>query len=122
MRLPLRWLSEYVDLSLSHQELAERLTIAGIEVGEIIASAGDWKGITVAQVVDVARHPNADRLVLATVDLGNGERQTVVCGAPNVAVGQKVPFAAAGVRLIDGHTGKRPFSSRPSSAACSPPA
>ena len=106
MRLPLRWLSEYVDLSLSHRELAERLTIAGIEVGEIIASAGDWEGITVAQVVDVARHPNADRLVLATVDLGNGERQTVVCGAPNVAAGQKVPFAAAGVRLIDGHTGK----------------
>ncbi len=106
MRVPLRWLSEYVDLTLSPQELAQRLTIAGVEVGEIISSAGDWEGITVAQVLDVAPHPNADRLVLATVDLGGGRRQTVVCGAPNVAAGQKVPFAPAGARLIDGHSGR----------------
>jgi phenylalanyl-tRNA synthetase beta chain len=106
MRVPLRWLSEYVDPTLNPQELAERLTVAGLEVGEIISSAGDWEGITVAQVVEVARHPNADRLVLATVEQRPGERQTVVCGAPNVAAGQKVPFAPAGTRLLDGHTGK----------------
>ncbi|MEE8369796.1 MAG: phenylalanine--tRNA ligase subunit beta, partial [Dehalococcoidia bacterium] len=81
-------------------------TIAGLEVGEIISSVGDWEGIIVAQVVEVARHPNADRLVLATVELSPGERQTVVCGAPNVAVGQKIAFASAGTRLLDGHTGK----------------
>ncbi len=106
MRVPLRWLSEYVDITLNPHELAQRLTVAGVEVAEIISSGGDWEGVTVAQVVDVSRHPNADRLVLATVDLGSGRRQTVVCGAPNVAVGQKVPFAPAGTRLIDGHTGK----------------
>ncbi len=106
MRVPLRWLSDYVDLTLDPEELARRLTTAGVEVGEIISSGGDWDGVTVAQVVDVSRHPNADRLVLATVDRGNGARQTVVCGAPNVAVGQKVAFAPAGTRLIDGHTGK----------------
>ena len=106
MRVPLRWLSEYVDLTLSPRELADRLTMAGVEVGEIISSGGDWEGISVAQVVDVSPHPNANRLVLATVDLGGGQRQTVVCGAPNVAVGQKVPFARAGARLIDGRTGQ----------------
>jgi phenylalanyl-tRNA synthetase beta chain len=105
MRVPLKWLSEYVDVSLAPQELANRLTTAGIEAGELISTGGDWDGITVAEVVDVAPHPNADRLVLATVELG-GERQTVVCGAPNVAAGQKVAFAKAGTRLIDGRTGQ----------------
>jgi len=105
MRVPLKWLSEYVDLTLDPRELAERLTMAGVEVGQVITTAGEWDGISVAQVVDVARHPNADRLVLATVEL-EGDRQTVVCGAPNVAVGQKVPFARTGARLIDGRTGQ----------------
>src|SRR3990172_7681289 len=105
MRVPLKWLSEYVDLTLDPGDLARRLTIAGAEVGEVITSGGDWDGVTVGRVVDVSRHPNADRLVLATVDLG-GEQHTVVCGAPNVAAGQKVPFARVGARLIDGHTGK----------------
>ena len=106
MRIPLKWLSQYVDLVLRPRELAERLTMAGVEVSEIISSAGDWEGITVAQVVDVQRHPRAERLILATVDLGGGQRQTVVCGAPNMAIGQKVPFARVGARLIDGHTGR----------------
>ena len=105
MRVPLKWLSEYVDLTLDPRGLADRLTVAGVEVGEVISAAGEWEGIYVGEVVDVSRHPNADRLVLATVELA-GERQTVVCGAPNVAVGQKVPFARAGARLIDGRTGQ----------------
>jgi phenylalanyl-tRNA synthetase beta chain len=106
LRVPLSWLSDYVDLPLDPEDLAERLTIAGAEVGEILSTGGDWEGVTVARVLDVARHPNADRLVLATVELGGGGRQTVVCGAPNVAAGQKVPFAPAGTRLVDGRTGK----------------
>jgi len=105
MRVPLKWLSEYVDLTLDPVELAGRLTIAGAEVGEVITTGGDWSGVTVGRVVDVSRHPSADRLVLATVDVG-GEQHTVVCGAPNVAAGQKVPFARVGATLIDGHTGK----------------
>ncbi len=105
MRVPLKWLSEYVDLTLDPKQLAERLTMAGAEVSQIITTAGEWDGVSVGEVVDVSQHPNADRLVLATVDLG-GERHTVVCGAPNVAVGQKVPFARTGAHLIDGRTGK----------------
>lgn len=106
MRVPLKWLSEYVDVGSDPEELAARLTTAGVEVGEIIRSGGDWDGVVVAEVVEVAPHPNADRLCLATVDTG-GERQTVVCGAPNVAAGQRVAFARAGVSLIDGRTGER---------------
>jgi len=108
MRVPLNWLSDYVDLTLDPEELARRLTIAGAEVGQIIYSGGDWTGVTVAEVVKVERHPdpNVNRLVLATVDRGNGHRETVVCGAPNVAPGQKVAFAPVGTRLIDGYSGK----------------
>ncbi len=106
MLVPLRWLSEYVDLTLDHEELARRLTTAGVEVGDIIRTGGDWQGVRVAQVTSVQKHPNADRLVVATVHIGDGDDRTVVCGAPNVAAGQKVAFAAAGTRLIDGHTGK----------------
>ena len=106
MRVPLSWLSEYVDISLPVEELARRLTIAGVEVGEIIRTGGDWDGIRVAEVTNVEPHPNADRLTLVTVDLGNGDPRRVVCGAPNVAAGQKIAFAPEGTRLIDGHTGK----------------
>ena len=106
MLVPLRWLSEYVDLTLDHAELARRLTTAGVEVGDIIRTGGDWQGVRVGQVTNVQKHPNADRLVLATVHVGNGDNHTVVCGAPNVAAGQKVAFAEVGTRLIDGHTGQ----------------
>src|SRR3970040_2196679 len=88
IRVPLKCLSEYVDLTLDPGDLARRLTIAGAEVGEVITSGADWDGVTVGRVVDVSRHPNADRLVLATVDLG-GEQHTVACGAHHVAAGQK---------------------------------
>ena len=106
MKVPLKWLRDYVDITLSPQELAHRLTMAGSEVGEILATSRDWERISVAQVVDVSAHPNADRLHLATVDLG-GEQITVVCGAPNVAAGQKVAFARLGAELIDGHSGQQ---------------
>jgi phenylalanyl-tRNA synthetase beta chain len=106
MRVPLKWLADYVDLRLPTKELAHRLTMSGTEVGAILSTGGDWDLISVAQVVAVERHPNADRLTLTTVNLGSGERMTVVCGAPNVAVGQKVAFARTGARLIDGHTGE----------------
>ena len=106
MRVPLSWLSEYVDISLPVEELARRLTTAGVEVGGIIRTGGDWDGIRVAEVTNVEPHPNADRLTLVTVDLGNGDPRRVVCGAPNVSAGQKVVFAPEGTRLIDGHTGK----------------
>ena len=106
MRVSLKWLAEYVDLPLPAKELAHRLTMSGTEVDAILSAGGEWDLISVGQVVAVERHPNADRLTLTTVILGDGERMTVVCGAPNVAVGQKIAFARTGARLIDGHTGE----------------
>jgi phenylalanyl-tRNA synthetase beta chain len=106
MRVSLKWLADYVDLALPARELAHRLTMSGTEVDAILSTGGEWDLISVAQVMAVERHPNADRLTLTTVNLGGGERMTVVCGAPNVAVGQKVAFARSGARLIDGHTGE----------------
>ncbi|NLE76118.1 MAG: phenylalanine--tRNA ligase subunit beta, partial [Chloroflexi bacterium] len=108
MRVPLSWLREYVDVTLDVDELAERLTLAGLEVGAVERVGADWARdkIFVAQVVGVRPHPNADRLTLVTVDYGQGRQQEMVTGAPNVRVGdqgQKVVFAAEGARLIDGH-------------------
>ncbi len=106
MRVSLKWLADYVDIPMAVEELAHRLTMAGVEVSTIESTGGDWDGISVGEVLKVEPHPNADRLRLTTVALGGGESMTVVCGAPNVAAGQKVAFARTGARLIDGHTGE----------------
>jgi phenylalanyl-tRNA synthetase beta chain len=106
MRVSLKWLADYVDIPMAVEELAHRITMAGVEVSAIESTGGDWDGISVGEVQRVEPHPNADRLRLATVALGGGESMTVVCGAPNVAAGQKVAFARTGARLIDGHTGE----------------
>jgi phenylalanyl-tRNA synthetase beta chain len=106
MLVSLKWLSEYVPLTLPAKDLAERLSICGVKVERIIARGDEWEGVRVAQVLDVNPHPNADRLRLVTVDVAQDDRQTVVCGAPNVAVGLKVAFAPVGTRLRDGHSGE----------------
>ncbi|MBI4215803.1 MAG: phenylalanine--tRNA ligase subunit beta [Chloroflexi bacterium] len=105
MKLPLSWLKEYVDITLPLPELAHRLTMAGLEVAAVERRGGDWEHIVVGQVLAVAPHPNADRLKLATIDTG-AERHTVVCGAPNLAPGQRVAFAGLGARLINPQTGQ----------------
>ena len=104
MKVPVKWLSEYVPVTASVDYIAERLTMAGLEVGAIDRIGASWQGVNVALVTDVQPHPNADRLRLVTVDYGGGTN-TVVCGAPNVTRGQKVAYAALGAQLIDGHTG-----------------
>jgi len=104
MKVSLKWLSEYVAIKLTPQELAERLTMAGIEV-QGVQTMGGWEKMLVGEVIEVNPHPDADRLKLATVNLGT-QQLTVVCGAPNIAVGQRVPFARVGAQLIDGHTGE----------------
>ena len=104
MKIPLSWLREYVDIDLSSRELAHRLTMAGIEVGEVTVLGG-WTNCVVGHVVKVESVPNADRLTLCTVDQGDGEVQ-VVCGAPNVAAGQRIAYAAVGARLFNAHSGK----------------
>ena len=114
MRVPISWLKEYVDISLPVSELAERLTFAGLEVAsiEIIGLPGaalpwDPKRIVVGEVLEIRPHPNADRLVLATVEYGAGQPKTVVTGAPNLRVGEKghkVAFALEGARHWDGYS------------------
>lgn len=105
MKVPISWLKEYVDITIPVEEVAEKLTMAGFEVEDIIRIGGGWDKVVVGRIKAVNRHPNADRLTLPTLDLGN-EEATVVCGAPNLKVGDKVPFAYVGARLIDGHSGK----------------
>ena len=106
MRVPLSWLKDYVDVTLPVEDLAERLTLGGLEVNAIDRVGNEWSRdhIFVGQVVSVRPHPNADRLVLATVDYGADEPLEVVTGAPNLRVGdagQRVVFATVGARLID---------------------
>jgi len=105
MKAPINWLKQYVDIDMPAAELAHRLTMAGAEV-DAIEAVGGWEGIVVGEVIAVEPHPNADKLKLVTVDIATAEI-TVVCGAPNVAVGQKVPFASVGAELIDPHSGQR---------------
>ncbi len=106
MRIPLSWLREYIKLDVPLDELTRRLTMAGLEVEAVEHIGKDWDPdkIVVGQVVSVRQHPNADRLVLVTVDYGKGKPMEVVTGAPNLRVGdtgQKVVFATVGARLID---------------------
>jgi len=105
MKIPLKWLQEYVGVTLSSSDLANKLTMAGMEVKGVQVIGGDWENIVVGQIIAINPHPNADRLSLPTIDLGT-EQQTVVCGAPNLRVGDKVAFAPVGAQLIDGHTGQ----------------
>ena len=108
MKLPLSWLREYVDVDLPLDELRRRINDSTAEVEDIEFIGGEWERdkVVVAEVRAVDPHPNADRLRLATVTTGEFEH-TVVCGAPNVAPGQKVAFAHEGATLVDGKTGER---------------
>ncbi len=105
MKVPLKWLQEYVDITLSSSDLANKLTMAGMEVKGTQVIGGSWENIVVGQIIAINPHPNADRLSLPTIDIGTGQ-QTVVCGALNLRVGDKVAFAPVGAQLIDGHTGQ----------------
>lgn len=105
MLVPLSWLRDYVRIDVPVEEIAHRLTMAGLEVESIERTGGSWEHVVVGLVNAVKPHPNADRLRLVTVDNGSGTVE-VVCGAPNVAEGQKIAYAAIGASLIDAHTGK----------------
>ncbi len=102
MKVPMRWLREFVDTGLPTKDLAHRLTMAGLEAEKVETIGDGWQNVFVGHVETVERHPDADRLVLATVTAGE-HHLTVVTGAPNIAAGQVVPLALAGARLIDGH-------------------
>ncbi len=101
MRLPLNWLRDFVEYEGSAEELAERLTLAGLEVEEILRPGELYRGIVTGEVLTVEPHPDADKLSLCRVTTGS-EPIRVVCGAANVAPGQKVPFAPVGSALPNG--------------------
>ncbi|MGD9713745.1 MAG: phenylalanine--tRNA ligase subunit beta, partial [Thermomicrobiales bacterium] len=103
MNVPLKWLNDFVEPDVAVEELAHRLTMAGLEVEKINDIGTDWEHVYVGYVHTVEPHPDADRLVLANVEAGP-HRLTVVTGAPNIAAGQIVPLALAGANLIDGHS------------------
>ena len=103
MKVPVSWLRAYCDPGLAPGELAERLSMTGTEVERVgHAGAPSGEGFVVAEVVAAEPHPDADRLRVCTVDAGEGEERTIVCGAPNVAAGQTVAVALPGARLGDG--------------------
>lgn len=99
MQFSEQWLRHYVNPSLSTDELAEALTMAGLEVEEVEPVAPAFTGIVVAQVLTKEKHPNADKLSVCTVDAGTGEVLQIVCGAPNVEAGVRVPCALSGAVL-----------------------
>ncbi|HYC38493.1 MAG TPA: phenylalanine--tRNA ligase subunit beta [Usitatibacter sp.] len=100
MKVSVQWLRELVDLGdMPVAELARKLTMAGLEVEEVAPVAAQFSGIVVGHVKSVEPHPNADKLRITQVDAGTGEALTIVCGAPNVATGQKVPCALVGAKL-----------------------
>ncbi|MEE9140273.1 MAG: phenylalanine--tRNA ligase subunit beta [Alphaproteobacteria bacterium] len=98
MKFTLSWLKDHLETEVPVEAIAERLTMLGLEVEEVIDRAAEFAPFTVAEVTEVAPHPNADKLTLCTVDTGTGRVQ-VVCGAPNAHAGMKGVFAPAGARL-----------------------
>jgi phenylalanyl-tRNA synthetase beta chain len=103
LRAPLSWLKDFIDINVTPEELARRLTLAGQEVEHIITIGAEWENIYTGHVTKLDQHPNADRLNLATVEYGTGETITVVTGAPNIEEGQKVVLGLLGSRYIDQH-------------------
>ncbi len=108
MQFSENWLRTLVDPKLTSDELSHLLTMAGLEVEEVEPVAPPFNNVVVAQVMAVEKHPNADRLNVCQVDAGTGTLLNIVCGAPNVRVGMKVPCALAGAKLPPGEDGK-PF-------------
>lgn len=102
MKVPISWLKEYVDTHIDIEELAHRLTMAGNEV-DSVERHNYIEHVVVGEVLSVSPHPNADRLRVVRVNDGDAEHE-VVCGAPNVAAGQKIAFASVGAELVDAYS------------------
>ncbi|MDP4224120.1 MAG: phenylalanine--tRNA ligase subunit beta [Bacteroidota bacterium] len=105
MKISYNWIKEYLNINLDPHELGEILTGIGLEVEAVEeweSVKGGLKGIVIGKVLSCKRHPNADKLFVTTVDIGSGEPLHIVCGAPNVAEGQKVPVATVGTVVFKG--------------------
>ena len=99
MKIVYSWLKDFIDLDLTPEEMVQQFVHLGIEVAGVQTTGADFEGVTVAQITHIEDHPNSDHLHLVDLDLGGGKTQRVVCGAPNIAVGQKIPLARVGSRL-----------------------
>jgi phenylalanyl-tRNA synthetase beta chain len=108
MQFPESWLREFCNPSLTTQELADTLTMAGLEVEELQPVSPPFTGIVVGEIKEAVQHPDADRLRICQVDVGQGTLLNIVCGAPNARVGIKIPCATVGAELPPGEDGK-PF-------------
>lgn len=110
MKLSLDWLKEYIEINESPEDLGHILTMGGLEVegiSEFEKVPGGLKGLVIGEVLECEQHPNADKLRITKVDTGDGEPKQIVCGAPNVAAGQKVVVATVGAMLYP--SGHDPF-------------
>ena len=107
MNVTLNWLKTYIDFEFSPSELADRLTMLGVEVESIKQLGTELEGVVVGSVTSIRPHPNADKLVLCQVDVGETEELQIVCGAPNVREGMLAPVATIGATLPAGFTIKR---------------
>ncbi|MES3013316.1 MAG: phenylalanine--tRNA ligase subunit beta [Pseudomonadota bacterium] len=110
MQFPESWLREFCNPPITTAELADTLTMAGLEVEALRPVAPPFSRVVVARVLALEKHPNADRLNVCQVDAGTGITLQVVCGAPNVAVGLKVPCALVGAELPPAEEGGAPFA------------
>ena len=108
MQFPESWLREFCNPDLTTQQLADTLTMAGLEVEELQPVAPPFTKIVVGEIKEAVQHPNADRLRVCQVDVGQGSLLNIVCGAPNARVGIRVPCALVGAELPPGEDGK-PF-------------
>ena len=104
MNVPESWLRRLVDPSLTTDELAHLLTMSGLEVESCEPLVPPFEGVVAVRVLEVARHPNADKLSVCKVDAG-GDALSIVCGAPNVRAGMLAPLAKVGARLAGGEIG-----------------
>lgn len=109
MQFSEHWLRTMVDPNMTSDELAHLLTMSGMEVEQVEPVAAPFTNVVVAEVLEVAKHPNADRLHVCQVDVGTGTILNIVCGAPNVRAGLKVPCAMVGAKLPPAKEGEPPF-------------
>ena len=102
MKFPLKWLQEYVKIDMPVSELVKLLPSIGFEVEEIITECEDISGVVVGKITALNKHPNADKLQICDIDIGGGKNNVIVTGARNIAVGNLVPVALPGAKLVGG--------------------
>ena len=107
MKIPLSWVKQYVEFQETPESIAHLMTMGGVEIGNIETVGETWEDdlVVCGKIIQIDPHPNADRLQLPTVDVGDAAPIQVVCGAPNIEVGQLIAFAKAGSTIINPKTG-----------------